>query len=393
MGYSRWIEVNLDHICHNLQQIKQFVGKDTKVMAVVKANGYGHGAVGVSKALAFAGVDSFAVTTIEEGQALRAAGIDLPILVFAPMLADQCAAMKKWRLWPSIDCLEVLHAWHEIAGGEYHLKVDTGMHRIGVSPEEALQLARESRSLSGVTLAGIYSHLATAQQQDVSASRKQIAVFQKLLQDLAAENIDFGIAHLANSAGTIKFPEARLQMVRVGTLLYGQYPAETPHCLDLQDPWQAKGRLIEIKTVAAGEAIGYGGDYRCKKTEKVGVIPFGYADGFQVMANTRPATIRSTFRDILKALAKMTGKYGTVLVKIGGKPVPVIGRIGMQLSSVALAGIEAQLGEEVCVPLRRTTASGQIPRVFTGDVAAALGLAQGQAEAERMREKAMENFE
>lgn len=374
MGYSRWIEVNVDRICHNLAEIKQLVGAETKVMAVVKANAYGHGSVGVAKALAYAGADAFAVTTIEEGRELREAGIDLPILVFAPLLSDQCVDMKKWQLMPSIDTEASLFAWHEIAGGDFHLQVDTGMHRVGAAPAEALALAKQSQGLAGVNLAGVYSHLATAQQQDGSESKKQIAVFQQLLGDMQAEGIDYGLAHLANSAGLIKFPEARFDMVRAGTILYGQYPAETPYVLDLQDPWQAKGRLVEVKTVPAGGAVGYGGDYRCKKEEQVGVIPYGYADGFNVLANTRPATIQSTFRDILKALAKAAGKYGTVYVKINGKSTPVVGRIGMQLTSVSLAGIDAKAGDEVAVPLRRTTANLAIPRVFTGAVAEQLDL-------------------
>lgn len=374
MGYSRWIEVNADAICHNLAEIKQLVGADIKVMAVVKANAYGHGSVGVAKALAYGGADALAVTTIEEGRELREAGIGLSILVFAPLLPDQCADMEKWQLTPSIDTEASLFAWHEIAGGDFHLKVDTGMHRVGAMPDVAMALARKSKELPGVNLAGVYSHLATAQQQDVSASKKQIAVFQKLLADLKAEGIDYGLAHLANSAGLIKFPEARFDMVRAGTVLYGQYPAETPHVLDLQDPWQAKGRLVEVKTVPAGGAIGYGGDYRCKKEERVGVIPYGYADGFNVMANTRPATIQSTFRDILKALAKAAGRYGAVYVQVNGKSTPVIGRIGMQLTSISLVGIAAKPGDEVAVPLRRTTANLAIPRVFTGAVAEQLDL-------------------
>lgn len=384
MGYSRWIEVNVDAICHNLQEIKQLVGTKTEVMAVVKANAYGHGSVGVAKALAYSGVDAFAVTTIEEGRELREAGLVLPILVFAPMLTDQCEAMKRWQLTPSIDCEATLLAWHEAAGGGFHLKIDTGMHRVGAFPEEGLILARRSRELSGVQLTGVYSHLATAQQADISAAKQQITVFQKLLADMKAEGIDYGLAHLANSAGLVKFPEARFDMVRTGTILYGQYPAETPHVLDLQDPWQAKGRLVEVKTVPAGGAIGYGGDYRCKKEELVGVIPYGYADGFNVLANTRPATIQSTFRDILKALAKAAGKYGTVYVRVNGKSVPVVGRIGMQLTSVSLGGIEARPGDEVAVPLRRTTANLAIPRVFTGAIAEQLDL---NAEKEKLAGK------
>ena len=374
MNHSRWIEVNTDCICHNYEEIKKLVGTKTKVMAVVKANAYGHGSVAVSKALAYAGVDSFAVTAIEEGKELRAAGITLPILTLSPMLPDQAAEMKQWGLLPSIDREEALTAWQEIAGGEYHLQVDTGMHRVGAAPEAALALALKSQTLSEVKLGGIYSHLATAQQQDVSACQKQIACFKKLLADLQERGIDYGVAHLANSAAAIKLSESRFDMVRAGTILYGQYPAETPHTLKLEDPWQAKGRLVEVKTVPAGSAIGYGGDYIAKQEEQVGVIPFGYADGFNVIASTRPATLRSTFRDILKALAKAAGKYGTVFVKIGGKPAPVIGRIGMQLTSVSLAGIEAKAGDEVLVPLRRTTASGQIPRVYTGVIAKKLNL-------------------
>ena len=214
MGYSKWIEVNTDCICHNLQEIKTLVGAETKVMAVVKANAYGHGGVGVAKALAYGGADAFAVTTVEEGQELREAGITLPILVFAPMLPDQCGDMKQWGLMPSIDRDETLLAWQAAAGGDFHLKVDTGMHRVGATPDDALALARLSASLSEVNLAGIYSHLATAQQQDISGCQKQIAVFQKLLDDLTAEGIDYGLAHLANSAALIKLPETRFDLVR-----------------------------------------------------------------------------------------------------------------------------------------------------------------------------------
>ncbi|HHT63270.1 MAG: alanine racemase [Bacillota bacterium] len=368
-NFVRWIEIDLDAITYNFSQIRQLVPEQVKILSVVKADAYGHGGVEISKALEEAGTDMFAVTTVEEGVELVNHGIRQPILVFAPMLPDQAETILEKGLVPTIDNVESLDALADFSkkmGKEarFHLKVETGMGRTGILPEEISSFMERLMEYPQVFMEGIYSHLATAMMKDKSYSQKQLNLFLHILKEIKKEK-NVPLAHIANSAAVLDMPEAYLNMVRVGTLLYGQYPSShVARRIDLKDPWQAKGRIISVKKLTPGQSVGYGRDYMVRKPMEVGVVPIGYADGFGVLPHTRPAKVYDLVKSTAKIFSHLAGAVLANYMICEEKRLPVVGRIGMQMSMIDITGHKIKAGTEVKIPLRRTTSGARIPRIF-----------------------------
>jgi len=368
--FVRWIEIDLDAITHNFHQIRQLVPEQVKIMSVVKADAYGHGAVQVAEALADAGTDMFAVTTVEEGIELVNSGIQLPILIFTPILPFQAEAVIKKELIPtvdSVDALDALAKWAEKSGvrAGFHLKVESGMGRAGIMEEDIPNLLQKLNQYSGIAMGGVYSHFATAMMKEKSYAQKQLAKFLQVVKEIKKETKEVGLTHIANSAAILDLPNTYLDMVRVGTLLYGQYPSShVSRSIDLKDPWQMKGRIVSVKKLAPGHSVGYGRDYMVKKPLEVGVVPVGYADGFGVLPHTRPAKAYDLVKSTAKIFSHMLGVVPPNYVLHGKNHLPVIGRIGMQLSMIDITGQNISVGTEVKIPIRRTTSGARLPRIF-----------------------------
>lgn len=368
--FVRWIEIDLDAIIHNFLEIRQLVPEQVKIMSVVKADAYGHGALEVSKALAEAGTDMLAVTTIEEGIELIEGGIKLPILLFAPMLPCQAETILRYGLIPTIDSAEALDALAKCsqdAGvrGRFHLKVESGLGRTGILEEDMPHLLKALDRYSWVDMEGIYSHFATAMMKDKSYAQKQFARFIKIIDSLKQVRKDIGLVHIANSAAILDLPETYQDMVRAGTLLYGQYPSShVSRKIDLRDPWQMKGRIVSVKKLKPGDSVGYGRDFIAKKPMEVGVVPVGYADGFGVLPHTRPARFYDLVKSTAKILSYILGTVKPNYMLYETKHLPVIGRIAMQLSMIDITGLNISAGTEVKIPMRRTTSGARLPRIF-----------------------------
>lgn len=368
--FVRWIEIDLDAITYNYCQIRQLVPGHVKIMSVVKADAYGHGAVQVAEALAEAGTDMFAVTTIEEGIELVKSGVRLPILIFTPMLPFQAETVMKNGLIPTldrVDSLDALAKWAEKneVRGRFHLKVESGMGRTGIMAEEISYLVQRLNQYSWIDMEGIYSHFATAMMKDKNYAQKQLALFLQVVERMKKETKGIGLAHIANSAAILDLPDSYLDMVRVGTLLYGQYPSQyVSRSIDLKDPWQMKGRIVSVKKLEPGHSVGYGRDYVVKKPLEVGVVPVGYADGFGVLPHTRPAKAYDLVKLTAKIFSHMLGVVSPNYVFYGKNRLPVIGRIGMQLSMIDITAQNISVGAEVKIPIRRTTSGARLPRIF-----------------------------
>lgn len=368
--YTRWIEINIDAIVHNFNEIRKIVPPQVKILAVVKSDAYGYGAVEVARALVGAGADMLAVTTLEEGIELVQNGLQLPILVFAPLLSCQAAAVLKYRLIPTVDSIESMEALAKAAGDKgvqagFHLKVETGMGRNGILPEEIGSFVSRLKELPSVEMQGVYSHLATAMMADQDFAGKQREVFCRALKHLEEAKCSYRLAHLANSAGILRFPEMHFDLVRAGTLIYGQYPsAHVPKSLDLLDPWSVKARVLSVKQLPAGASIGYGRDYVTRKPLRVAVVPLGYADGFGIKTQTRPVRMWGIFRSLARDFSILTGLIPPNYVRWQGQKLLVVGRIGMQLSMVDVTGKAIRAGDVVEIPLRRTTAGARLPRIY-----------------------------
>lgn len=361
-----WISVSRSALRHNFAAVQSLLLKDAEkppqLIAVVKANAYGHGAGETARVFQEAGADFFAVTTPSEALELREAGITGRILVFLPPLPEQC----EWLLHADVD-LTICNAdnLRDIAeaarrsgkSASVHLKVDSGMGRLGALPGAAVALAQQIAEAPNLRFAGIYTHFARALEKDMAATRKQFGVFQNVLAELGSAGINPTLRHCANSAALARFPEMRLDAVRPGTILYGQYPsASVPRIIDLRETWRLQARIVSVREVPAGTAIGYGGEYVTRRPSKLAVLPIGYADGFTVA----PTSAGAGWRGIKNLL-----RPSPVTMTIRGKRAPVLGRVAMQISTVDVTDVPGvSVGDIVTIPARRITASARLQRLY-----------------------------
>ncbi len=360
--HDAWISVSRSALRHNFGAVQVLVGPDVTVMAVVKANAFGHGAGETARVFQDASAGFFAVTTPDEALELRNAGIIGRILVFLPPLPGQVDVLIQagcdLTVCDSASITAVAEAAQKLGlTAAVHLKADTGMGRLGVLPGEALAAARQIAESRSLRFAGIYTHFAQALEKDDAATRTQFALFQKVLADLEHAKIDPGLRHCANSAALVRFPEMRLDAVRPGTILYGQYPsAAVPRILALQETWRMQARIVSVRDVPSGSAIGYGGEFRTRRASKLAVLPIGYADGF----TTAPASGSRGWRG-LKILLRPV----PITVTVRGKRAPVVGRVAMQTCVLDVTGIPGvTAGDIAIIPARRLMASARLPRVF-----------------------------
>lgn len=312
---------------HNIQIAKNRVGTDTKIMAVIKTNAYGHGAVRTAKEL-MDDVYGFAVATIDEAVELREAGIKNMILILGYISEDDYDALIMNDITTSLLTYEMavsLNARAKELGqmAKCHVKINTGMNRIGFPvDEETVEIIKKVRELKNLESDGIFMHFATADEEDKEFSHEQYRKFTWILKRLHEENVDFAIRHCCNSAAILDLPEMKLDMVRDGITLYGLYPSEYVRSMhsEMNPVMELKSHIIFIKTVKAGEGISYGRTYITSKDTRIATVSIGYGDGY-------PRTLSSK---------------GYVLIH--GKKAPITGRVCMDQFMIDVTGID-----NVCV--------------------------------------------
>ncbi|MEN8192964.1 MAG: alanine racemase [Bacteroidota bacterium] len=279
-------EINLKNLAYNFKNIKKRVNK-TKVMAVVKADAYGHGMVECVMALEKLHVnkpDFYGVALLEEAVELRKAKITKqPILCFAPLTMDELNEYKKFKIIPTItdfSQLKILKRIELKSKFKVHVNIDTGMGRVGVSFSEAVNLIKELDKINNIKIDGIYTHFATSDEKDKAFANLQLKRFTTILNELSNENIDFGIAHSANSGAILDLDESYLDMVRVGISLYGYYPSnETTESIKLKPVMSIISSVSSVTQIQKGDSVSYGRKYIAKQKRKVVSVPIGYADG------------------------------------------------------------------------------------------------------------------
>lgn len=325
-AFSNWLEIDLGAIRNNIQRLQAIAGRP--VMAVIKANGYGHGILEVGRAAASAGAAWLGVARLEEALALRRAGIDLPLLVMGYTDAARVPEAIANRVSLAVFHPDVVKAYAAQAAAlgqalAVHAKFDTGMGRLGIYPEDGLAFVRLIKSCPELSLEGAFTHLANADEPERDTTAWQIERFTGLIDALQASGLRPGLVHAANSAGTLYFPKARFDLVRPGIAIYGLHPsAEAP----LPDGFRAalswKAQLASVKELPAGHGIGYGYRYVTSGPERIGVIPVGYADG----------------------LRRRLGNFALV----GGRRVGVAGGVCMDQCMLHLDEVPAaRIGDEV----------------------------------------------
>jgi len=351
---TRWrptvAEVDLGAIAANCRALRGLLRPGTAHLQVVKANAYGHGDVAVASACVDAGVDRLGVALVEEGVRLRDAGIDVPILVLGETHPSACKEVVAHRLTPSISTLDAVEALATAAAayGErlpVHVVVDTGMHREGAPPEQALDLVRAVVDEGALELEGLWSHLAAAEEPDHPSIGLQVRRFQQVCEEVEAAGVEVPVRHLANSAATIARPDSHLDMVRTGIACYGLYPADRMRSLvELRPAMRVTSAVGLVRRVRAGEGVSYGLTWAPSTETTIATVPIGYADGF-----ARPLSNR-----------------GCVLV--GGKRRRVAGTVTMDTIMVDCGDDEVAPGDEV-VLLGRQGAE----EITADEIAAALG--------------------
>lgn len=329
-GKPNWVEIDLDAIAFNCQQIKKWIGEKTELMAVIKGNAYGHGIAMVAKTALENGATRFAAARVDEGVVVRQAGIDAPVLVLGYVPAEEMETVVKWRITPPIMHWHTAKAVSEISSSQgvvtpIHVKVDTGMGRFGLMPNEVVDFVKGLIELPGIRLEGLYTQFAVADEADKTYTYKQFEIYKGVLKDLEEAGIHIPIRHVCNSAATLNFPEMHLDMVRCGTAIYGHYPSPvTDHSVPLRPAMALKSRVGRIRTLPAGSSISYGRTYTTTRPTTVALVPIGFGDG----------------------LSRQLSNKGSVLIK--GKRAPIVGRVCMDQCIVDVSGIpEAQQDDEV----------------------------------------------
>lgn len=354
--FLSWIEISKSALEHNLRQYKRALSPHAQLGIVVKSNAYGHGIIEIARLCQESGVTDWLFTaTLSEALLLRQAGIRLPILVIYFIDADPSEALKHdiALMVSDQERLDLLNESGKKAGKAYtiHLKVDTGMSRFGFLPDEALEVIKHARTLQGVSVTGIYSHLAQAANPDQAFSLEQQAVFIAVLDALEKEGISVQYKHLANSAGTTALLQERLNLVRVGLGTYGWWPSQANKELtQAAFPWfelkpvlAFKTKVYQIRHLPAGKFVGYDRTYKTTRPTTIAVLPVGYYDGYDRRLSSK----------------------GEVFIR--GAYAPVVGIIAMTTTIVDITHIpDVQIGDEVVL-------MGDYERITPGTIANVIG--------------------
>lgn len=325
-----FLEIDLRNLAYNVRNIKKRLGQKVEFLAVVKADGYGHGACEVSKVVLKNGADSLGVAILEEGIELREKGIKSPIVIICPESYGREKGILKYNLQPTITDFKFAQLLSgeaqkqkKIAG--VYIKVDTGMGRYGFLPEEAYDLVRKIKNFKNIKIKGILSQLSTSDEKDKDFALKQLSSFKHVLDQLEFPNEGKLIKSIANSGAVLDLPETYFNQVRVGLLMYGIYPSEEVSLsIEVEPVLSLKSKILFFKKVKKGTAIGYGKTFVTQRDTKVATVPLGYADGyFRLLSNK-----------------------GRVLIK--GKKVPIIGRVCMDAFMVDVTDVlRVKTGDEV----------------------------------------------
>ncbi len=333
-SYSRvYAEVNLDAVSHNIARMEKIIGKDTKIMGVIKADGYGHGAVPIGKELEkLESVWGYAVATAEEAEILRRNGLKKPVLILGAVFPEKYGILAEKEIRPAVFSMKQARELQDFAEGcgkpiRVHLKIDTGLSRLGFQvTEEAAEELAQIVKMPHMIVEGIFTHFAMADARDKTMAKDQMRQFQRMQEMLKLLGVSIPISHCANSAAMIDMPESNMSLVRAGISLYGMWPSAEvrKENINLQPALSLKSRIVFLKELEPGRTISYGASYETKKLQRIATIPVGYADGYPRSLSNR----------------------GYVLIH--GKPAPICGRICMDQFMVDVTDIpEAEEGDEV----------------------------------------------
>jgi alanine racemase len=322
--------IDLAALAHNLSCIKRYLSPACDILAIVKANAYGHGAVETVHALSAQSIERFAVASLAEGIELRQAGLSAPIIVLGALFEEQLPDLIAHRLTPVVSDARILLALAKAAHSQpapypIHFKVETGMGRLGVSPEEALSLLDDPVCRSPLLVEGVMTHLADADGTDSAFTDQQLGVFRAMLDQIGQRGLTLPMVHAANSAAIVRFPEAHCSLVRPGIMLYGYHtlPASIP-VPDLKPVLSLRTTVAQLRTIPRGGRVSYNGTFVATRPTRIAVLPIGYADGYSRQLSHR----------------------GSVLIQ--GRRAPIVGLVCMDMIMVDVTDLPpVHVGESV----------------------------------------------
>jgi len=345
------VTIDLGALRHNFFEIKRLAGPDTRVIGVVKADAYGHGMIPVSRTLESAGVDCLGVFELEEGLELRKAGCTVPIFIMMGITSDEVSAVVEHELTPALFQIEIAEELSRISAERgrvtpVHIKVDTGMTRLGVRLEDLKSFLEQLLALKGIKLEGVFSHFAVADQPGHTFTGQQVKRFREAVEECSRLGISLESVHIASSGALSGNKGLDLDMVRPGILLYGLPPAEGwAEAASFKPVMSFKSRVIQVRTVPPGTPVSYGCTYVTKERRTIATIPVGYDDGY----------------------SRLLSNNGEVLIH--GRRVPVVGRVCMNLTMMDVTGVEGvTVGDEVVL----LGAQGK-DRITAEEIAARIG--------------------
>lgn len=339
--------IHTDNLAHNLRKIRSLAGQ-AKVCAVVKADAYGHDAIAVSRTLDRAGIDYLAVALLEEALELRSAGIATPLLVLGTTDPSNADIIVSQNITQTVYTLELALALAKSARrrdhpAKIHVKIDTGMHRQGISPDEAESFSRSLASMEGLYIEGVYSHFADADNPDTSFTYRQLAEFRRALEGMKTAGVCPPIRHISNSAALLHIPEARFDMVRPGILFYGLSPDANPNPPEGFLPvMQLCASIANIRLLKKGESVSYGRLFTAQRDSRIALLQIGYADGY----------------------SRLLSNKGSVIVR--GRKAPIAGRICMDQVMIDITDIPEAMPDD------EATLFG-LPELPAGELAGLMG--------------------
>ena len=366
-GYRpTWAEINLKHIAYNINSIRKIIPKDTRILATVKADAYGHGIIPVSKTLVSGGIDYLGVASLDEAVVLRNSGIKSSILVLGGILPRDAEAVIRYGLTQAVYTGSVARALNAAARranskARVHIKVDTGMGRLGVWHRDALSFINKINKLTFIDMEGVFTHLSSA-DSDAGFTNEQIAIFDIILRKLEGAGINIPLRHVANSAGLVYFKRSHYNLVRPGIIIYGLTPSSRIR-FKAKPALSLKTKIIYIKNVPKGRSISYGRSFIIKKNTVIATLPVGYGDGYpRALSNKAKVLVRGREASIVGRVC-----MDQVMIDVGhiknAKIADTVTLIGKDKKNIIRAEDLAALSDTICYEIV-CGIGNRIPRIY-----------------------------